>query len=66
MKNEGTVKEADSATAKPVLALRQSDNVGVVRQPLNAGDVIEVGGSQIGGFGWLLGEHALFLAVNHA
>ena len=47
MKNEGTVKELNSSTVKPVLVLRSSDNVGVVRTPLAAGDVIEVGGRQL-------------------
>src|SRR5262245_54217271 len=47
MKNEGTVKELNSSIIKPVLVLRQSDNVGVSRQPLNAGEAIEVDGRRI-------------------
>jgi altronate dehydratase len=47
MKIEGTVKEANNTIATPVLVLRQSDNVGVLRLPLSAGDVIEVGGRSI-------------------
>jgi hypothetical protein len=31
------VKDANSATVKPLLVLRQSDNVGLLRLPLNAG-----------------------------
>jgi altronate dehydratase len=47
MKYEGTATIDNSSTVKPVLALRQSDNVGLLRQPLNAGDVIEVDGRRI-------------------
>jgi altronate dehydratase len=47
MKNEATMEETPDATSKPVLVLRESDNVGVLRQTLNAGDVIEVNGCRI-------------------
>src|SRR5262245_7445823 len=47
MNTQGTLTHLNGAANKPVLMLRQSDNVGVVRQPLNAGDKIEINGRQI-------------------
>ena len=47
MHTQGTLTQLNHAADRPVLLLRQSDNVGVLRLPLNAGDVIEVGGRRI-------------------
>ena len=47
MHTQGTLAQLNHAAGKPALLLRQSDNVGVLRLPLNAGDVIEVGDRRI-------------------
>ena len=51
MKNNGSLSETNGSiggsSARLVLALKESDNVGVARVPLSIGDVIEVRGRQI-------------------
>ena len=47
MHTQGTLTQLNHAADRPALLLRQSDNVGVLRLPLNAGDIIEVGGRRI-------------------
>src|SRR5215470_16322982 len=47
MHTQGTLTQLNHAADRPALLLRQSDNVGVLRLPLNAGDVIEVGARRI-------------------
>ncbi|MGE0886728.1 MAG: UxaA family hydrolase [Blastocatellales bacterium] len=47
MKNNDISASQNGITPRPVLALRESDNVGVVRTALSAGDVIEVNGRKI-------------------
>lgn len=47
MKTNGVSIEHNGAQAKPVLALRESDNVAVARLPLAAGDYVEVRGRKI-------------------
>src|SRR5262245_51075062 len=47
MKNNGSSAESNGSSARPVLALKESDNVGVARVPLSAGDVVDIGGRQI-------------------
>ena len=47
MHTQGTLAPLNHAAGKPAVLLRQSDNVGVLRLPLNAGDVIEVGDRRI-------------------
>jgi altronate hydrolase len=47
MKSNGSSAEPNGSSARPVLALKESDNVGVARIPLSVGDIVEVGGRQI-------------------
>src|ERR1041384_4533147 len=47
MKNNEVLADQNGSRVRPVLVLRESDNVGVVRTPLSAGSIIEVGERKI-------------------
>lgn len=47
METNGVMENLSGSAARPVLMLRESDNVGVVRVPLSAGEIIELGGRRI-------------------